>query len=95
MLQRYSSFIIHFKTGDFYKDIADDVKKWFDASNYEDNKRPFPRGMNKKVIELMKDELGEKILKEFVAIRPKTYLHLADDDSNVKKANKMCDKKNT
>ena len=26
------SFIIHIKTEDFYKDIADNVKKWFDIS---------------------------------------------------------------
>ena len=29
------SFIIHIKTKDFYKDIADDVDKKFDTSNYE------------------------------------------------------------
>ena len=37
------SFIIHIKTEDFYKDIVDDVEKWFDTSNYsEDDKRCFP-----------------------------------------------------
>ena len=57
------SFIIHIKTQDFLKDIADDVKKWFDTSNYsKDDKSPLPRGMNKNIIGLMKDELG-KILK--------------------------------
>ena len=35
----------------------------------------------------MKDELGEKIMKEFLAIRPKTYSYLADDGNNDKKAN--------
>ena len=29
------SFIIHIKTEDFYKDIADDVKKRYDTSDYE------------------------------------------------------------
>ena len=28
-------FIIHIKTEDFYKDIANDVQKWFDTSYYE------------------------------------------------------------
>ena len=28
------SFIMHIKTKDFYDDIADDVEKRFDASNY-------------------------------------------------------------
>ena len=79
------SFIIHIKTEDFYKDIADDVKKRYDTSNYEVD-RPLPKGMNKKVIGLMKDELGGKIITEFVALRPKTYYYLTDDDKNIKKA---------
>ena len=79
------SFIIHIKTENFYKDIADDVKKRYDTSNYEVD-RPLPKGMNKKVIGLMKDELGGKIITEFVALRPKTYSYLTDDDKNVKKA---------
>ena len=29
------SFIIHIKTNDVYEDIANDVEKWFDMSNYE------------------------------------------------------------
>ena len=45
------------ETEDFYKDIADDVEERFDASGYVDN-RPLPSGKNKKVIGLMKDELG-------------------------------------
>ena len=56
---------------DFYKDIADDVAKRFDTSNYEHN-RPLSRGKNKRVIGLMKDELGGKVMTEFVALRPKT-----------------------
>ena len=27
------SFIIHIETEDFYRDIADDVERWFDTSN--------------------------------------------------------------
>ena len=34
----------------------------------------------------MKDELGGKILTEFVAFRPKTYSYLMDDGENKKKA---------
>ena len=48
-------FIIHFKTEDFYGDIADDVEKRFDTSNYKVN-RPLPTGKNKKVIGLMEDD---------------------------------------
>ena len=50
------SFIIHIKAEDFYEDIASDVEKWFDTSNYDENgKRPLPIGKNKKVIGLFKD----------------------------------------
>ena len=51
------SFIINIKTNDFYKDISSNIENRFDASNYEVN-RPLPTGKNKKIIGLMKDELG-------------------------------------
>ena len=79
------SFVMHIKTNDFYKDIASDVENRFDTSNYEVN-RPLPTGKNKKVIGLMKDELGGKIITEFVTLRPKTYLFLTDDGKEDKKA---------
>ena len=79
------SFIMNIKTNDFYKDISNDVENRFDTSNYEVN-RPLPTGKNKKVIGLMKDELGGKIITEFVALRPKTYSFLTDDGKEDKKA---------
>ena len=79
------SFIMSLKTNDFYKDIVNDVDKRFDTSNYEVN-RPLPMGKNKKVIRLMKDELGGKIIMEFVTLRPKTYSYLTDDCKENKKA---------
>ena len=86
------SFIIHIITEDFYKDIANDVEKWIDTSNYNENdKRPFPIGKNKKVIGLFKDELGGKIMKEFCGLRAKTYAYLMDDSENDKaKGTKKC-----
>ena len=79
------SFIINIKTEDFYKDIANDVEKRFDMSNYEVD-RPLPTGKNKKVIGLMKDELRGGIITEFVALRPKTYSYLTGDCKENKKA---------
>ena len=38
---------MNIKTEDFYKDIANDVEKRFDTSNYEVN-RPLSTGKNKK-----------------------------------------------
>ena len=57
------SFIVHIKTEDVYEDITNDVEKRFDLSNYA-TERPLPTGKNKKVIGLMKDELGGKIMTE-------------------------------
>ena len=79
------SFIMNIKTEDFYKDIANDVEKRFDTSNYEVD-RPLPTGKDKKVIGLIKDELGGKIITEFVTLRPKTYSYLTDDCKEDKKA---------
>ena len=79
------SFIMNIKTNDFYKDISDDVDNRFDTSNYE-VKRLLPIGKNKKVIGLMKDELGGKIITEFIALRLKTYSYLTDNDKIDKKA---------
>ena len=67
------SFVMNIKTNDFHKDIANHVEKRFDTSNYECN-RPLPIGKNKKVIGLMKDELGRKIITEFVTLRPKKLI---------------------
>ena len=80
-------FIIQIETEYFYKDIANDVAKWFDTSNFsEDDKRPLPRGINKKVIGLFKYELGSNIMIEFVPLRSKTYSYLMDDGNSDKKA---------
>ena len=70
------SFVYHIETEDFYKDIVGDVERRFDTSNYDpSDKRPLPIGKNKKVIRLMKDELGGKIMIEFVALRAKLYAY--------------------
>ena len=73
------SFVMYIETEDFYKDIADDVERWFDTSNYDKNdKRPLSIGKNKKVIAMFKDELGGKIVIKFCALRAKAYSFLID-----------------
>ena len=81
------SFVIYIEIEDFYEGITNDVERWFDTSNYDENetgKRPLPIGKNKKVIGLFKDELGGKIMGKFCALRAKRYAHLIngynDDD---------------
>ena len=59
----------------FFEDIADDVKRCLDTAKYsEDDKRPLPRGMNKKVIGSMINQLGAKIMIEFVTLYQKHIL---------------------
>ena len=79
------SFVINIKTNDFYKDISQDVNERFDSSNYTFD-RPLSKGKNKKVIGLMKDELGGVIITEFVALRSKTYSYITNDFTELKKA---------
>ena len=79
------SLIVHVKTNHIYKDIAEDVETIFDTSNFEID-RPLPKGKNKKVIGLMKDDLGGQITKEFVGLRAKTYSYLKDKNDEDEKA---------
>ena len=68
------SFVLNIFTEVFFEDINNDVERWFDTSNYDKNdKRPLQIGVNKKVIGMFKDGLGGKVMKEFCALRAKTY----------------------
>ena len=93
------SLIAYIKTDDIYKDIAEDVETRFDTSNYElkcnSIDRPLLKRKKKKVIELMNDELGRKIMTKFIGLRAKTYGYLIDDDIEDKKTKgtKKCIKK--
>ena len=50
------------------------------------DKIPFPIGKNKKLPGLFKNELGGRIITEFVALIPKAYAYLDDDGNDHKKA---------
>ena len=90
------SLVYHIKTKNFYADIADNVPARFDTSGYCPN-RPLPVGLNKKVIGLMKDELGGAIMTEFMALRPKLYSYkkLDGSEDNKCKGIKKCVVKKT
>ena len=75
------SLIYLIETDDFYMDIADNVESRFDTSGYVSDK-PLPVGRNKKVIGLMKDEIGGGIMREFVALRPKMYVYKVGDSEH-------------
>ena len=80
------SLVYDIKTEDFYEDIANNVEARFDTSGYSNTDfRPLPISLNKKIIGLMKDELGGKIMTEFVALRPKLYSYEKLDGSEDKK----------
>ena len=79
------SFVINIKTNNFYKDIANVLKRdlTLQIMSAIDH---YLQERIKKVIGLMKDELGGKIITEFVALRPKTYSYSTDDGKEDKKA---------
>ena len=89
------SLVYKIKMEDFYKDIAEDVEARFNTSGYILD-RPLPIGKNKKVIGLMKDELGDKIMKEFISLRPKMYSYRVEESEPKKcKGIKKCIVKKT
>ena len=85
------SSIVHVKLEDIYAELNRGVKKINDKSNYEVG-RPLLNYREKQKIGLMKYILGEKITKEIVALRYKTYSYLTDNDcvDRKVKGTKMC-----
>ena len=90
------SLVYHIKTEDFYADIADDIPTRFDTSGYCPD-QPLPVRLFKKVIGLMKDELGGAIMTEFMALRPKlcSYKKLDGSEDMKCKGIKKCVVKKT
>ena len=64
-------------------------RKGFDTSGYsKDGNRPLPIRKIKKVIDLVRDELGGKIMTEFVALRAKMYAYRKIDKEVEEKRSK-------
>ena len=74
------SFVMMIKTDSFFKDINNDIEKYFDTSNFDKNdNKPL-------LIGRFKDEIGGKIISAFCALKAKTYAYKLDNDKEVKKA---------
>ena len=69
------SFVAGIKTDDIYKDIAEDVETIFNIPDYE-LERSLPKGKIEKVIGLMKDDLGCKVIKKLFGLRAKICSYL-------------------
>ena len=81
------SLMYEINTDDFYKDIAKDISKKFDTSDYPPNHESgILTGVNKKVIGMFKDEVAGRQITHFVGLRPKLYSFKVEGE----KANKKC-----
>ena len=79
------SLCYEIETEDFFADIADDVEKMFDTSNFDKKHPSGIQGKNKKVPGMMKDEAGGKIIEEFVGLRAKLYSYKMFEGKEEKK----------
>ena len=85
LLDGYRQLYCSCETYYIYKDIAEDAETRFVTSNSEIN-RSLPKGKNKKVIGLMKDEKNGQIMKTFIGLRAKIYSYLKDNNNEDKKS---------
>lgn len=79
------SFIYQIQTQDFFMDLKQHFIRYFDTSNYIPKNRYNLPIRNKKVPGLFKDELGGRIMTEFVGLRSKLYCIKTESDV-IKKA---------
>jgi len=75
------SLMYEIETDDFFEDIREDNKDKFDTSNFENYSLP---RLNKKVPGMFKDEVGGKIISEFVGLRAKLYAYKKELDEEKK-----------
>ena len=88
------SLVLEIETEDFFADIAADVKEWFDTNDFSpEHPAVLKSGMpivpeNKKKIGLMKDECCGAVMTEFVALKPKLYSFLTEEDEKIREKQK-------
>ena len=78
-------------------DIAKDVETRFDTSTYGLD-RTIPKGTNKTIIGLIKNESDRMITTDFAAVKPRTYSYLTDcsyENKKSKRHKKVCHKTKT
>ncbi|XP_065198789.1 uncharacterized protein LOC135830431 [Sycon ciliatum] len=75
------SLVLHFFTDDLFDDMSEFLEK-YDTSNY-DQSHPLYSEKNKKVVGLFKDELGGKLITEFVGLPSKMYSYSAQFVSTI------------
>ena len=78
------SLLLEIETDHVYRDMAEELSL-YDTSNYPKDHLLYS-GLNKKVLGKMKDECAGRMINEAVAIRPKMYLILEENQKNIKKA---------
>ena len=84
------SLMYEIQTEDFYKDISKDVKDRFDTSDYPPNHPSgIPSGLNKKVLGRFKDEVGGKVIDEFVGLRATLYSFKMFEGEETKKCKRV------
>ena len=74
------SFILEIETDDFFEDTKEDLKEWFDTSNYHKDivlpdEYAKNANVNKKVIGKIKNELDKGYMCEFIVFSPKVYAY--------------------
>ena len=81
------SFTVYIKTDDIYKGISEDLKAALilEIKNQTDL---YVKKKIKKVIGLIKDELGGKIMTNLVILRARTYLVIVTSQTTVVKIKK-------
>ena len=72
------SVVIHVQTEDIYADMAQNLNDYDTSNNYSPG-HPLFSDQNKKVIGKFKDELGGKVMTEFIGIRPKMYSFIGEE----------------